>query len=491
MQNMLDQIGAWYAALPLSREIQIFIAIELVLLVVVLLSVRALRRRRLTRESSIPGVRRRAVGAPADGLAGHFVAGFLAAIGLVGGVGMWAGHYEISGAIIAPGTVVADSNIKKVQHPTGGIVGEIRVREGDAVKVGDLLIKLDETQTRANLQIVTNLLAEMAVRQQRLMAERDGLPRSRLAATLAQKFQDPALAEMRAGELGVFDTRAKARAGQQAQLKERISQLLEEIAGLTAQRASKTREIDLLRKELSNVETLEAKQLVTINRMTQLRREEARIDGERGQLQASIAQARGRITEIELQILQIDNDLRTEVSKELREIQTKTAELSERRVAAEDQLTRVEIRSPQAGIVHQLAVHTVGGVITASEPVMMIVPEGDKLVVDARIAPQDRDQVHQSQQAFVRFPAFNQQTTPEVGARVQRIAADLTRETQTGVAYYLARLEISASEVERVGGMRLVAGMPAEVQMKTADRTALSYLLKPLTDQIHLAFRER
>ena len=289
----------------------------------------------------------------------------------------------------------------------------------------------------------------------------------------------------------MYRSRASARNGQKAQLRERVTQLKEEIAGVTAQRAAKLRELDLVRRELGQVQVLEGKQLVPINRMTTIRREDARVDGEQSQLQASIAQARGKIAEIELQILQIDNDLRTEVSKELREIQTKEAEFNERRVAAEDQLKRIDIRAPQSGIVHQLAVHTVGGVINASEPVMLIVPEGDKLVVDARVAPQDIDQVREGQKAYVRFPAFNQRTTPETAAYVQRVSPDLTKDAQTNVSYYVARLELRAEDLAKLGDLELVPGMPAEVQVRTSDRTALSYLVKPLADQIARAFKER
>jgi HlyD family secretion protein len=435
---------------------------------------------------------------PRDRVWRHMLAGCAVVFALIFGLGGWASLAEVAGAVIAQGTVVVDSNVKKVQHPSGGVVGDIRVREGDSVKAGDIVIKLDETQTRANHQIFTKLLAAMAVRQLRLMAERDGWSDARLSQSLndkvlaSTKIDDPdAAREMANGELLLFTSRAKARAGQASQLSERISQLHEEISGLTSQRYAKSREIDLIKNELQNVETLEAKQLVTINRITSLRREEARIEGEYGLLQASIAQARGRIAEMELQILQIENELRSEVTKELREIQNREAELNERRIAAEDQLSRIEIRAPQAGIVHQLAVHTVGGVVNGGDTLMLIVPAGDRLVIDARLAPQDIDQVRSSQVAVIRFPAFNQRTTPEIQAHIERLSADLSRDQQTNSTYFVARLAVHADQLARLGSLQLVPGMPAEVHIKTGERTALSYFVKPLQDQFSRTFRER
>jgi len=271
----------------------------------------------------------------------------------------------------------------------------------------------------------------------------------------------------------------------------RIAQFKEEISGLTAQQQAKAKELELVKTELASQTQLWEKNLTTIAKYTATQREATRLDGEGAQLIAIAARAKGKISETELQIIQLDQDLKAEVSKEIREIQAKEAELSERRVAAEDQLKRVDIRAPQSGVVHQLAVHTVGGVITAGEPIMLIVPSGDTLVIEAKIAPQDIDQVRQDQPAFVRFPAFNQRTTPEFGGIVSRVSADLTREPQADRAYYVARITLPDAELRRLGELKLVPGMPAEVHVKTGERTALSYLVKPLTDQIARAFKER
>lgn len=491
-----DAAKGWLARLPLSQEMQVFLVIELL----VLLSVAVFLRRRSRAAAARPAGERKAFGSqvahgiavePPDAIWGYMAAGLAMAIVMVGGVGGWAATTELAGAVLANGTVVVDTNVKKVQHPTGGIVGEIHVRDGDRVRSGDLLIRLDETITRANLQVITRQLDELAMRQARLKAERDDAKGIESPVMLASRLGDRAVAEIVAGERTLFDSRRTARAGQRAQLKERILQLKEEIGGLTAQAEAKAKEVELIRSELAVQRDLWNKNLIALTKYTQTQREATRVDSERAHLIALTAQAKGKIAEIELQIIQIDQDMRSEVIKDLHEVQGKEAELQERKVAAEDQMKRIEIRSPQDGVVHQLAAHTVGGVVNQSEPVMLIVPEGDKLVIEARIAPQDIDHVRVGLPAFIRFTAFNQRTTPEFKAVVQRVAADLTREPQQNLAYYVARLVLSDSELTRMGSLRLVPGMPADVQIKTTERTALSYLVQPLQDQFAKAFKER
>lgn len=420
----------------------------------------------------------------------YLVAGVATCLLLVGGVGGLAAVTKMSGAVIAAGRLVVDSNVKKVQHPTGGVVGEIRVREGDHVKAGDVLVRLDETTTRANLSIVSNGLDQFYARLARLEAERDGKDKISFPDVLTARQNQESVAAAMAGEQSLFDFRRQARAGQQSQLRERIAQLKEETGGLTEQRQAKRREIELIKVELGGVRDLWKRKLVSIDRMTALERDAVRLEGEHGQLTAGIAQAKGRAAEIELQIIQIDQDLRSEVATELREVQGKIAEYVERKVAAEDQLKRIDLRSPQDGVVHQMAVHTVGGVITPGEQVMLIVPVTDDLTVEAHIAPQDIDQVTTGQNAILRLSAFNQQTTPELTGTLSRIAADLTTDERSGTTYYIARVKLPKTEVAKLRGLALAPGMPAEVFFPTGDRTMLSYLVKPLSDQIQKAFRE-
>jgi HlyD family secretion protein len=411
---------------------------------------------------------------------------------LVVGVGGWATFTMISGAVIAPGQLVVESEVKKVQHPNGGVVGELRVKEGTRVKAGDVLIRLDDTQTRANLDIILKALDELSARRARDEAERDGAASITFPADLlARKDKDPAVAHLIEGESRLFAARVAGREGQKSQLRERVLQLREEIKGLTEQSAAKDREIAFIGSELKGVRELYSKNLIPLSRVTALERDAARLEGERGQLIASTASARGKITETELQILQIDGDMRTEVSKELADIRGRWSEYVEKRVAAEDQLKRVDLRAPQNGTVHQMTVHTIGGLVTPSEPAMLIVPEADQLAVEVRIQPQDIDNVRLDQAAVLRFPAFNQQTTPEIKGQVTRVSADVTTDPKTGMSYYTARIRILEDERARLGNLRLVPGMPVETFMQIGDRSVLSYLTKPLTDQIAKAWRER
>jgi HlyD family secretion protein len=421
----------------------------------------------------------------------HQVLGGVAVIALLGGgLGVWASTTSLAGAVIASGQIAVDSNVKKVQHATGGIVGEIFVKDGSSVKTGDLLMKLDETVTRANLAVLVTQLDELEARQARLAAERDDLKAIKFPDLLTSRVKVPGVAAAMAGERSLFDARRTSVDGQKAQLTERLAQLKDEIRGLESQIASLRSQTVLIRKELGGVEQLYQKNLVPIQRLTSLQREAARLEGEEGQHIAEIARAKGKITETELQIISLTQALKREVATELREVQGKIGELGERKVAAEDQLKRVDIRAPQAGLVHQMAVHTVGGVVTPAEPIMLIVPQTDELVVEAHVAPQDIDQVRVGQQVQVRFTAFHQATTPELIAQISRVAADLTRDPKRpGVSYYIARITLPPGEFVKLGDNRLIPGMPVEVFVQTGDRTALSYLFKPLVNQVTRTLR--
>jgi HlyD family secretion protein len=414
---------------------------------------------------------------PLKSMRGYIIAGFVVVLSLTGGVGGWAATTKISGALIAPGTVVVDSNIKKVQHPTGGVVGQLLVHDGDRVKAGDLLVRLDDTVMRANLAIVTKTLTELSARKARLEAERDGAETVKFPDDLMPHADEPDVARVLTGEQRLFDLRRSARIGQKAQLRERINQSNEEIVGLSAQKTAGVRE-------------LYQKNLVPLTRLSSLEREATRLGGERGQLAAAIAQAKGKIAELQLQMIQIDQDLSSEVAKEMREIDAKIGEFVERKISAEDQLKRTDIRSPQNGTVFQSAVHTVGGVIPAGEPIMFIVPNADKLTVEARVNPQDIDKVTLGQTATLRFSAFNIRTTPEILGTVSRVSADTTTDQRLNQNYYTIRIAMTPEQILRLGDVKLVPGMPVEAYVQTGERTVISYLMKPLTDQINRAFRE-
>jgi HlyD family secretion protein len=410
---------------------------------------------------------------------------------LIFGFGGWAATASLSGAVIAPGTLVVESNIKKVQHPTGGVVGDILVREGQVVQAGEVLIRLDETITRAQLSIVAKQLVQLRVREARLRAEHNEAKILAFPENLVRQAQDSDVAEAMAGEMKLFEARRSAREGQKSQLAEQIAQLRQQIDGLNAQLTANQKEARLIGQELAGVEKLYRDNLVAINRYMSLAREETRLSGSKGQLIAEMARAKGKISEIELQILQIDQQVKADALTELREVQAKAGEFEERKITAEDQLKRIDIRAPQAGIIHQLAINTVGGVIGNGETLMNIVPKADALQVEAKITPNDIDQVHVGSKAIVKIMAGNQRTTPEINALVTRVSADLTREQQTGLTYYVVRLDLPMEEVKRLGDLQLVPGMPAESFIRTYDRTALQYFLKPLNDQLARTFRER
>jgi len=420
----------------------------------------------------------------------YLIAGVVLAVGLVGGMGGIAAHTELAGAVIAQGVFVVDSYVKKVQHQAGGIVGILKVRDGDQVREGDLLLRLDDTQTRANLAIVSNHLDQLNTRRARLLAERDDREKIAFPPDLLARSGEAAIADLIAGETRLFELRHTARAGQKAQLESRIEQLNKQLGGLVVQEQSKGREIELIEKELAGLQGLWDKNLVSLQRITAEQRDSARLAGERGQLVASQAEIQGKITETRLQIIQIDQDMRSDVAKDLREIESQTGELVERKVAAEDQLKRVDIRAPQTGVVHQLTVHTIGGVITPGEPIMLIVPVSDVLRVEARVAPQDIDQLLIGQTTTLRLSAFNQRVTPQLEGKVAEISPDLTQDPKSGVSYYTARIQISPEELVKLGDLKVIPGMPAEAFIQTSSRTILSYMIKPLSDQVERAFRE-
>lgn len=413
----------------------------------------------------------------------------LLVIGLL--AGGWMVLVPLAGAVVVPGNLVVQSNVKTIQHPTGGVVAEIPVHNGMRVRTGDLLLRLDATQAKASLQVVSKQLDEARARLARLVAERDGLPRPVVPTELSARLDENNIKTLLASEASLFRARATARDSQKDLLQSRVSQLGEEIGGLEAQVASKARQIELITGELGGVQELYDKHLVPLTRLTTLQRESARIEGERGQLVSAIAETKAKVGEAQLQIVKLDQDFRADVVKELGETQGKEAELSERAVAARDVLERIELRSPTSGVIHQLATHTLGGVIRAGDAVMEVVPDSDDLQIEARLQPNDIDQVRAGQLAYVRFSAFNQRTTPQLNGQVSYVSPDISHDQQTNAAYFTVRVMLPDEERRRLAGLQLVSGMPAEVFMQTGSRTMFSYLFKPIFDQLQRAFVER
>lgn len=422
-------------------------------------------------------------------LAPLVITGFCLGVFLIVGVGGWAMTARLTGAVIATGTVSVDQNLKSVQHRDGGIVADIAVREGDVVEYDQVLIRLEDTQTRAELSIVEAQLVELLARRARLLAERDGLAEIVFPADLERS--SPMVADLINGATRLFEGQRAMRESQRQQLQLGITQIGDEIDGLLAQRRSKADEVALTTAEQARVVELTDRRLTDVSRLYSVNREATQLLGQLGEIDAEIARARTRISEINLQIIAIDETSRTEAQRELSLVETRIAELQDRKLAIDDRLSRTSIRAPISGVVNELGIHTIGGVVSPAAILVTIVPADAKLWVETRIPPISIDQVALGQPARLRFSAFNHRTTPELAGEVIHVSAATTEDTGTGETYYLVRIGVDEESLSQLGDQPLVPGMPVEVYLTTEERTALSYLMKPVTDQFSRALRER
>ncbi|MBX5068949.1 HlyD family type I secretion periplasmic adaptor subunit [Rhizobium lentis] len=411
-------------------------------------------------------------------------------IALVCGIGGWAATTELSSAVIGEGVVVVDGDVKKIQHLTGGIVSELLVSENQHVSAGQVLIRLDGTATRAQLSIVESTLAQLYARRARLKAERIGAASFEVEENLSDLTSSTAAQQLLDGERKLFDSRRSALVGMKSQLASRKDQLGEQIKGLVVQINATGDSLGLIEQELEAVDVLYKKGLVTLQRLNTLKRARADLQGNSGQEIAAKAEAEGKAIEIDRQSIQLDEDRRSEIAKDLTDVEAQIAENEERRGTALDQLRRLDITAPLSGRVHELSVHTVNGVIEAGQTLGLVVPENDDLTVEAKVATRDIDQVHVGQSVDVRFSAFDQRTTPDVQAVITSIAPDIVKDERTGISYYPLRVKPEAQSIAKLKSIKLYPGMPAEVFIKIGDRTVISYLTKPLTDQMQHVFRE-
>lgn len=418
----------------------------------------------------------------------HSAAVILLAIGLLVGLGGWAALAKLAGAVVASGRVVVEGNSKKIQHLSGGIVSEIDVAEGDRVEAGQVLLRLSATIVQANLSIVENTLAQLYSRRARLGAE--------LAE--ASSFTVPedleALTNLKAAktfidsEQSLFNSRRNALSGMKKQLATRKDQLADEARGLSVQVEATDNELAIVKEDVSKTQELYKKGLVTLQRLNLLKRQLSNLEGQQGQYMAARAQTVGKLSELDLQLLQLDEDRKSEVTKDLTSIEATVAEYEERLAATRDQLDRLDIRSPIAGRIYQLSVHNINGVIQPGEVLMLVVPEKEELAIEANIVPKDIDQIYVGQPVTIRFTAFNQSTTPDVSAEVAVVAPDLQTDSRTGTSYYSLRIKPSKAGMEHIPGGRLYPGMPAEVFIQTSERSVLSYFVKPFQDRLKKTF---
>ncbi|VAW15568.1 Type I secretion membrane fusion protein, HlyD family [hydrothermal vent metagenome] len=424
----------------------------------------------------------------------HFwiLLGVLTILAVFGGGGAWAAFSKISGAIIAPGSISVESKIKTVQHLEGGIVAQIYVRNGDRVKAGDPLIRLDDTALRARLNITSNNLLELVARRARLEAELEGRDSIEFPKEILDKADMAITRNIMASKRALFEARKQTRLGQKGMMEQKIIQLDKQIQGLKAQMQSKTNQADILMNNIERKQEAATNGLISQDNMDQLRRQHLQLVGEAGELTSNIARIGSTITQTRLQIIQIDIDLRESAQKELREVSGKITELREQETALKDTLRRTLIVSPVSGRVLNLAIFTVGGVVSPAKPIVQIIPDNDRLIIEARVKVTDVDQVFVGQQASVVLSAFNTRTTPNLMARVINISAARLVDSSTNVPYFSVEIEIPESELARLNpNQKLLPGMPAEVYIRTGERTPLDYLFKPLANQIMRAFKEQ
>ncbi|WP_299599990.1 HlyD family type I secretion periplasmic adaptor subunit [uncultured Tateyamaria sp.] len=420
------------------------------------------------------------------------VIGFFGLFGLLGGLVAWATLTEIAGAVIASGRIEVDQNRQVIQHSTGGIVSKIEVKEGDSVEAGDLLVQLDVKQMRSSQAIVEGQLYEFMARRGRLEAERDDKDEITFESKLLEVAATwPDVQELVTGQENLFYARRESIDNQSEQLAERAAQTRNQIKGIEAQEVSLARQLDLIEQELEAQQSLLERGLAQASGVLALQRQQASLEGQLGELAASKAQSEQRITEIEIEVLRLTSGRREEAITQLRDLRTRELELIEQRLALLTDIERMEIRAPVSGIVYNMRVQTPRSVVRAADPVLFLIPQDRPLVIAARVDPIHIDQIVTGQSVNLRFSALDQRTTPELVGEVALVSADAFEDENVGASYYRAEIVLSPGEIDKLAeGQVLVPGMPVEAFIRTADRSPLAYLIKPMADYFNRAFRE-
>ncbi len=417
--------------------------------------------------------------------------GFAALAILVGGLGLWAVKTRLAGAIVSSGVIEVQSNRQVVEHPDGGVVGEIFVRDGDVVASGEMLLRLDDTFLSSEQTIVEAQLFELLTRRVRLQAERDGLSPDELSTRLHEVQTEYNIdLDLIEGQQNLFNARVETLSKQQEQLNKQLVQIESEIEGTQAQLVSLRRQVELIEDELEDQQNLLKRGLTQTSRVLALQREEASLTGEIGRLEAAVARLKGQIASTEIQIVELTATRREEAITTLRDVQAQIAELSERRLSLTERLTRLDIRAPVSGTVYGSQVFALQSVVQPGEPMMYVVPQDTPLLVAARVDAIHVDQLHVGQPVALRFPAFNQRETPELDGQVKNVSADTFTDEKSGFTFYRAEVVMNDGELDRLNGQELLPGMPVETLIKTDERTPLSYLVKPMADYFNRAFRE-
>lgn len=426
---------------------------------------------------------------PQEGLRRSFRMGLITIGLLVFGLFALAGLIGTQGAVVGVGEVTVASRVKKIAHPTGGVIATVNVHEGQRVKKGDILMRLDDTVSGTSASATGDTFEQLTAAAARLTAERDGLSTIRFPPTLTAN-PTPAKREAMAEAQRLFELRRGARGNELAQINERVRQTQQQISSLQAQMTAAQKQADLVKPELEGLRSLRDRQLVTVNRLNQVERTAVDLQGAVASYGAQIAQARARIAEIRQSGIQLTQDARTQAGQELVDVQARLNDSRIRSASASDAYNRSLVRAPYDGVVEKMAYTTVGGVVPPMETIMEIVPTQDALSIEAKVSPYDIDQLSVGQPATLRFSAFNAQTTPQLNGKLEHISSERVTEERTGQSYYKVTVAVSEKERKRLGKLKLVPGMPVEVFIQTRERSLLSYITKPLRDQFTRAFRE-
>jgi len=418
--------------------------------------------------------------------------GFLALFLLIGGFGTWAVVSSIAGAVVVSGRIEVESNRQVVQHPDGGVVSEILVAEGDKVEAGQVLIRLDDTMLKSQLAITEGQLFELMARRGRLDAERDGLDTITFDPELEVVARDrPEVAELIEGQRRLFLARRESIARETEQLQKRESQIGNQIEGIEAQQASLKLQLELIQQELNNQQGLLDRGLAQAATVLNLRRTAADLEGTLGELKASKAQAEGRITETDIEILKLGTAQREDAITRLRDLGYRELELAEQRGSLKEQLSRLDIKAPVSGVVYGLGVHTQRAVIRTADPLMYIVPQDQPLVIAVQVDPIHIDEIHVGQAVILSMSALDQRHTPQLTGKVVRVSADAFDDSNSGRSFYRAEIVLDEGQTDLLPeGKVLIPGMPVQAFVRTADRSPLGYLVKPFTDYFTKAFRE-